>query len=164
MFGVIFSAIGGIFSGIGNAVRGYFLKRGIEEAVDGISKNVEKVIPVVERAVDTAGDVAQAAGTVSTSAATAVSSLADVAKSDNQAAIELHQEMTNVNSSWLSRNVRPLIALVSFILLIAGEFHYVPYMEWASGVVFGYMGLRSFDKLGQLISTGSVIKNLLSKK
>lgn len=158
MFTAIIGAIGGVFSGIGNAIRGYFLKRSVDEVIASVDKNVEKVLPVIEKAVDTAGDVALTAGKVSESVAQVTTNVANVAISDNAANVELHKDETNNGGSFLTRNVRPFIALVSFALVIAGEFHYVPEMEWATTIVLGYMGLRTVDKLGQFFSLSNLFK------
>lgn len=163
MFSIL-GFLGGLFSGIGGAIKGYFYKKSAEEIVNSIDKNVERVIPVAQDAIKTTGQAVEAAGKVSESVATVTTNIAEVAKSDNTVAIEMHKQLVEGAGSWLTNNVRPIGFLVSFGLLIAQLFGYVPPNEWPLTICLTYMGARTVDKLGQIFTAATAVKALTGKK
>jgi hypothetical protein len=48
--------------------------------------------------------------------------------------------------------------------MVLSGFEIVPHMDWAVIIVTAYMGARTVDKLGQLISAASVAKAALTGK
>ncbi len=128
----------------------------VKEHIDGISKNVDKVVPIAEKAVEQTGKVSESVASVATS-------VANVAVADASAIVALNKEACADHSSFLARNVRPFIALASFAYLVLAGFNYVPQADWASIIVLGYMGMRTVDKLGQVLGIGGALKNIVRK-
>jgi len=156
MFSIL-GFLGGLFSGVGGAIKGWFYKKTADEIVASIDKNVERVIPIAQDAIRTTGELASSVSTVTTN-------IAEVAKSDNEVAIEMHKQLAEESGSWLSNNVRPIGFLVSFGILIAQLFGYIPPNDWPLMICLSYMGARTVDKLGQVFSAASALKTIIASK
>lgn len=146
----------GFFGRIGHAITMFFIQRDVSRVIEVVENNPGEVL-------NNAGKVADAVTETAKSVGATVTGVANIAVSDNQAVMELHKDLS-AQGSWLTNNIRPLIALVSFIFLILGEFDYVHTPDWAPSIVLGYMGLRTVDKIGQLISAGSALRSIFGKK
>jgi hypothetical protein len=144
------------FKKIGHAIHQFFVQRDVSRALGVIENNPKEVLNNVGKAADAISATVQGVASTATN-------VANVAMSDNQAIVELHKDLACGTGSWLANNVRPLIALASFIFMLLGVFGLVPSTDWAGTIVMGYMGMRTVDKLGQLISAGSVLKQLVKK-
>ncbi len=163
MFG-LFSLIGGIFSGIGGAVKAWFYKRTAEQVIDAVDKNVDRVLPTVKEGITTVGKAAEAAGKIADAAGDVSTAVAAVVKSDNEANVELAKSSDGAGESWLTKNVRPFVFLGSFGLLVGQLFGAVPQDPWPLTICLAYMGARTVDKVGQLLGGVSALKAALTKK
>ena len=128
-----------------SSLKEYLLHKDVNRVLD----NIDKITPTVEESIKGVAEI--------------TTDVATVAKSDNDVAIEMHKQLVDGTGSWFTNNVRPLGFLVSFGLLVGQLFGYVPDSAWPLTICLSYMGARTVDKLGQVISAASAVKVIMHK-
>ena len=104
----------------------------------------------------------------------AMAVVSDVNASDNARAVAAARIISaeSRSESWIARSWRPLAAITFVILdllVILGIIHVAPnvaeHLQIVSyGCIFGYMSLRTIDKLVKELSLGKVLKAFIESK
>lgn len=156
----------GFWGTIGHAIHEFFKQRDISRTLDIIENNPKEVLGAVTESVKDVGKVADAATSVASGVAT-------YEKADSDAYIAAQKALTVLPGSQFANNVRPAIALMFALLIVAQALgfivlHLTPDQQsWLYTITGGYMGLwsggKTMERITQIVHGAKTVRAIIDK-
>jgi len=156
----------GFFEKIGHAIHEFFKQRDISRGLGIIEDNPKEVLGAVTKGIESIGKVADTATSVADGVAT-------YEQADSDAYVAAQKALTVLPGSQFANNVRPAIALMFALLIVAQALglvvlHLTPDQQaWLYTITGGYMGIwsggRTIEKLTQIVSGAKTVRAIVNK-